>query len=431
MLKQIFYILLILSSIVIIPLARSDSIGASGGYITQLDFSNSSRITDHWQGFYGTIQDRDFISLNMTGQGGNVSRWNINSTTYIRFLLFSNSTLDTFSGFQAGNLSQIDAIISTIPDNATNTFLYQSDFILGSTTIYDVPTTYTYVNGSQQFSAFREGFLTNGKALIFIVELGRTNGFNNISYDYQAILPISQSLNTYYVYAITETTPSTSTSSNGGSSGDREGVTTEDCFDIILSKETRYGLVREDLTNSYTFVSQPVIFVNFVSTINIDGTPVIIEVMRNSPCIAKISPPGIVYKNINIWVGRNYGFGVKEYISQGLVVFEVNKSWIASHNIDSSSVKLMQYVGNWISLATKQIGENENVIYYIANPQIFSHFAIVGEKIAEPTPNEEIVVVTTVAIADEGITIKFILIVGIAAILITILVRKFRKKRAL
>ncbi|HLB69498.1 MAG TPA: PGF-pre-PGF domain-containing protein [Candidatus Methanoperedens sp.] len=363
-----------------IPLARGDSGEASGGYITQLNFSNSSWTTSYWQGFYGTIHDGNFIDLNMTGQGGNVSQRNITSTTSIRFLLFSNSTLDTFSGYYAGNLSQIDAIIGTKPDNATSTFLYQSDFILGSTTIYNVPTTYTYVNGSQQLSAFREGFLTNGKTMIFIVEVGRSYGFNSVSYDYQAILPISQSLNTYYVYAIPESTPSITSSDGGGNSEVDGGEKTNECTDIILDRETKNGFIKKNIPISYKFVSSPIIFLNFTSAINADEMPVTIEVLKNSPCIAKISPPGIVYKIFNLWIGKNHGFGVRESISQVSAVFEVNKNWIASNNINSSSVRLMQFTGNWIPLAIKQIGEDENVIFYIANPKIFSYFAIVGEK---------------------------------------------------
>ncbi|MGB9929397.1 MAG: PGF-pre-PGF domain-containing protein, partial [Methanosarcina sp.] len=89
-----------------------------------------------------------------------------------------------------------------------------------------------------------------------------------------------------------------------------------------------------------------------------------------------------VYKFLNIWVGKN-GFANPNNIENPVVCFKVEKSWIKDENIDQASITMNRYTDNkWVKLSTNLSGEDENSLYFIAQPEGFSFFAITGKPIA-------------------------------------------------
>ncbi|RLG24950.1 hypothetical protein DRN85_06785, partial [Methanosarcinales archaeon] len=88
-------------------------------------------------------------------------------------------------------------------------------------------------------------------------------------------------------------------------------------------------------------------------------------------------PDGVVYKNVNIWLGTS-GFATSENIRDAVIRFKVSRDWPSAHGVDS--IVLMQYTGgNWVELKTVKIGESDGDILYESSTDHFSCFAIVGK----------------------------------------------------
>jgi hypothetical protein len=103
--------------------------------------------------------------------------------------------------------------------------------------------------------------------------------------------------------------------------------------------------------------------------------------------LVNVTPPGIAYEYINIWL----------YVPSQLLVtnasikIKVDKAWIATNNIDPKSIAIYRYSdGNWSKLETMKTSENQTYNFYEATtPDLFSPFAITGEKViltSTPTP---------------------------------------------
>ena len=92
--------------------------------------------------------------------------------------------------------------------------------------------------------------------------------------------------------------------------------------------------------------------------------------------LVKNPAPGMVYKNINIWVGTS-GFAIPKNIKESTITFRVNKSWLDENSI--YEVILYGYSnGTWAALPTEKISEDEKYVYYRASTDHFSPFSIVG-----------------------------------------------------
>ena len=87
--------------------------------------------------------------------------------------------------------------------------------------------------------------------------------------------------------------------------------------------------------------------------------------------------PDIVFKYLEYHIENV----LAEDIGEITIPFDVPKSWIASENIDPVTVRLNRYYEDvWNPLPTEKVGEDDEYIYYSAETEGLSLFAIIGEK---------------------------------------------------
>ena len=167
-------------------------------------------------------------------------------------------------------------------------------------------------------------------------------------------------------------------SSGGVSSG---GGTSGETFENILISETQREYVIKDSNVSYNFHldGNVVRYINFTGLTNSGTITSKVEILDHTSTLVDSTPPNIVYKNLNIWVG-NLGWANPENIASPSINFFVEKSWITENNIDNSTIRLNRYNdGEWNPLDTEKMGEDEDNLYFEAQTPEFSSFAITGK----------------------------------------------------
>jgi len=108
-----------------------------------------------------------------------------------------------------------------------------------------------------------------------------------------------------------------------------------------------------------------------------------IEILRNTSTLVGAAPPGIVYRNVNIWVGPT---GFADKVQDITISFVVERSWINENGIAASTIQLYRYdraSQEWTSLPTSVTGRDDTHVYFTADAAGFAGFAITGRN--EPT----------------------------------------------
>jgi PGF-pre-PGF domain-containing protein len=175
-----------------------------------------------------------------------------------------------------------------------------------------------------------------------------------------------------------------SSSISGGGGG---GGTSDENYSNIEIKEKHDGHIYKDIAISYAFTNKnnPILFINITGNVNAGEITTVIEVLRKKSSLVKSPAPGIVYKNLNIWVGTS-GFAVTKNIKKAVVRFRVENSMISNNNLASSDIKLVKWDGSqWIQLETTEVAKDSIYTYYDAKANSFSPYAITGFK-GEDTP---------------------------------------------
>ncbi len=200
------------------PSGSGMAIPAQAGNVTQLHI-NATRITNHWQGYYGnitgeiTLQDADSNTLyawDLANPEGEILAVNTSET-----VAWSNVTCVNFTTTTTGahkiNMTTLDGqfgIDENDVDNFNETF---SSFFTGTVRVGDVtidsssncPQTYLFVNNQSQSSDFQEVLLfDNSSALIFtaLLEPGST-GFDGNPWDFQMLVAqVESEVGSYYFY---------------------------------------------------------------------------------------------------------------------------------------------------------------------------------------------------------------------------------------
>jgi PGF-pre-PGF domain-containing protein len=172
-------------------------------------------------------------------------------------------------------------------------------------------------------------------------------------------------------------TPAEETSGGGGGSIDNG-----ESYENIKLKEISRVFVSTDTVVSYQFkdLENPVSYVNYTALRNAGFVTTSIEVLENTSGLVSAEPEGIVYKNLNIWVGNN-GYSNEENIGNPVINFRVSKIWMEENQIQASNVKLNRYHLNaWNPLPTVKKGEDSDYMFFESETPGFSPFAITGQN---------------------------------------------------
>ena len=184
------------------------------------------------------------------------------------------------------------------------------------------------------------------------------------------------------VYPAPTSTPANpSQLNNAAYSGEISGFTSGENYTNIESTE-RYDLnIYRDVTTSYMFkkTTNPVVFVNITGNTNSVEITASVEILKGTSTLVKSTPPGNVYKNVNIWVGT-FGYAIPENIKHAEIIFKVPVEWIRANNFDPDSIEMIRYDNGWQSLPSRKIGVDKDDILYEASTTGFSMFAITGKN---------------------------------------------------
>jgi PGF-pre-PGF domain-containing protein len=164
---------------------------------------------------------------------------------------------------------------------------------------------------------------------------------------------------------------------SGGNSGGGGGGATGEAFENIASKHAQVNKVAAGENVRYEFAEDDnaVMAIQFKSLTNEGQTKTSIEILKDTSALVDSPAPGKVYQNMNIWVG-NVAFD-EDDMDDPVVGFRVSKEWISDNDVEPSSVVLCRYHdGEWTSLTTEAIDENENYFIYESETPGFSPFAI-------------------------------------------------------
>ena len=167
------------------------------------------------------------------------------------------------------------------------------------------------------------------------------------------------------------------TDSSGGSSGGGGGGATGEEFENIASKHAQVNKVAagEDVRYDFNEDSNAIMAIQFKSLTNEGQTKTSIEVLKDTSALVDSPAPGKVYQNLNIWVG-NVAFD-EDDMEDPVVGFRVSKEWISENDVEPESIVLCRYHdGEWTSLTTEAVDENENHFIYESETPGFSPFAI-------------------------------------------------------
>jgi PGF-pre-PGF domain-containing protein len=171
-------------------------------------------------------------------------------------------------------------------------------------------------------------------------------------------------------------------SGGGGGGGGGGGASGENYSNIEVTE--KYDLsIYKDKTTSFRFKdnSNPIIFVNITGNVSFGEITTSVEVLKNNSTMVKTAPPGIVYKNANIWVGSS-SFNSPKNIKQGVIRFRVKNNWIDENNIQST-IMVRWNKNSWENLETNEIEKDDTFTYYDAFTTTFSNFAIIGTNEAQ------------------------------------------------
>jgi PGF-pre-PGF domain-containing protein len=121
--------------------------------------------------------------------------------------------------------------------------------------------------------------------------------------------------------------------------------------------------------------------ISVTTTKNLQNVAVTVQTLSEIPQ-GVTPPPKEVYLYLDLEISSE-----ESDLSSVKLSFKVEQSWLSQHNIDKDSIILLRYHNNsWQELLTSKINENATYVYYEAETQGLSTFAIAGSiKITQDT----------------------------------------------
>jgi len=169
-----------------------------------------------------------------------------------------------------------------------------------------------------------------------------------------------------------------SISSGGSNISSRENLS-----NVELIEKSEQPIYRNVITSyRFTHAKSPVMSVNITGNTSMDLITSLVEVLKNTSTLVKTPPEGLVYKNVNIWVGTP-GYATSRNIKEALIRFRVDNNWMSANNVASSDIVLVKWDGDsWIELETRVLSKDDTNTFFEGKTITFSPFAIIA-KISE------------------------------------------------
>nr|WP_321498728.1 PGF-pre-PGF domain-containing protein [uncultured Methanolobus sp.] len=193
-------------------------------------------------------------------------------------------------------------------------------------------------------------------------------------------------------------TSSSSSSSSGGGGGGGGGGTSGEEYENILKKEVETAYINKGSGIKYEFSADEnaIDYIQFTGLKNSGQISTTIEVLKGRSAFADSDAPGLIYQNMNIWVGK-VGFATSDNIEDPVIGFSVKKEWMEENGISSGDIILYRYSDDvWNKLDTSLLSEDDTCVYFEAKTPGFSPFAIAASV------NEETTSVSSSAAEDVG-----------------------------
>jgi PGF-pre-PGF domain-containing protein len=173
---------------------------------------------------------------------------------------------------------------------------------------------------------------------------------------------------------------STSKSSSSGGGGGGAGSAEDFANVAIKDADSEYLRINANVTYEFKKEGNPIQSVSFYSLKNSGEITSSIEVLNNRSKLVNSTPEGILYKYVNIWVGKS-GFATAANIKDAKVRFNVQSSWINDMGLSPADVKLQRYNGAaWEVLPTNVESNTTDYVVFESQTSGFSPFAITAER---------------------------------------------------
>ncbi|VVB54263.1 Uncharacterised protein [uncultured archaeon] len=175
----------------------------------------------------------------------------------------------------------------------------------------------------------------------------------------------------------TLTPPCNNCNSGSGGGGGGGGASGENYSNIELTEKYDMQISKDALTSyRFTHEKNPIMFVNITGNTSYGIITVSEEVLKGTSTLVRTSPEGLVYKNVNIWVGAS-GFATPKNIKEAYIKFSVDNNWISANNVTSSDIILVKWNGDsWIQLETRVLSKDDTSTFFEGKTNAFSPFAI-------------------------------------------------------
>jgi len=328
-------------------------------------------------------------SANMTVDGKQVVLTNTSSgVTYT----FTNDTATTY------NHSDTVNVTFSVSDNAghvsNKSWMFYIDNVASMISI-----TSPANNSSTSGSSITVSGTVNGTGSPPDITVTNNTGtidstLTNFSGTFSASVPLLMGANIIYANVsdqagntnttfinITRIEPTYRSSSGGGGSSVGGGGSSE-AYENIEAKETQRVFVSKYNQIEFLFEKNEndIEYIKYRALKNTGTVSATVEILKNTSTIAGQPPSGIVYKNINMWVGKK-GYATDKNMENPVIGFKVEKKWIESNDLEHGSITLNRYYNEeWISLPTSKTNESALYIHFESQTSGFSPFAITGPK---------------------------------------------------
>ncbi|MCC4768395.1 PGF-pre-PGF domain-containing protein [Methanosarcina sp. DH1] len=174
-----------------------------------------------------------------------------------------------------------------------------------------------------------------------------------------------------------------SSGSSGGGGGSPEPQTNVEVKELSQAQVLNGKPVMFDFEKNATCV----VYVSFDAKKNAGKITAIAEQLKGKSTLVSELDSGEVYKYFNLWVG-NSGFATSKNIENPELCFKVEKSWLQDKKTDQNSIMLNSYSDKkWSQLPVTLLKEDDQYLYFTAQPQVFSFFAITGKATTEEAVN--------------------------------------------